>query len=197
VVSALAELSFELPCVRPLERPMAYNGTQLHRLIAAGNTRPDRCSPSLQRIVRRVEELRGTSATWAFGLALGDLITWSVRMARGSVASLAAPLTFFKIDRYHWVPKVMIRVYPNMAAINPDELHAYHTTCRRASIEFMSITEEHIVDGYIESKHFKRAFNGAFFCDRLQNTTIFCPTLREWGFFKWEDDEAHFAASAR
>ncbi len=119
-----------------------------------------------------------------WGLSLNDLTTWSVRMAKGSVASLPASLTFFKIEHFQWIPKVVIRTCP-ADHIDPGELRAYHTTCLRASIEFLTITDEHMADAYLDSKHFKQAFNGAFFCDRLRNTTIFCPTLRDWGFYSW------------
>jgi len=186
MVSATLDLAFELPAVRPLEIPMAFTGAQLQRLLAAGKACAARHSPLLQQIVERVEELRGSSITWAWGLSLNDLITWSVRMAKGSVASLPAPLTFFKIEHFQWIPKVVINVCP-ADHIDPKEFGAYHTTCRRASIEFLTITEEHIAEGYLDSKHFKRAFNGAFFCDRLKNSTIFCPTLRDWGFYSWPE----------
>jgi hypothetical protein len=186
--STTLDLDFQLPQVRPMEKPMAFTGTQLHKLIS-GKFAAD-APPALQLIAQRVEDLRGGSITAAYGLVLGDLVTWSVRNARGSAPTLAAPLTYFKIEQHQWIPKVVIRTYSE-SQIDSTELRDYHITCRRGSIEFMCITQEQIADGYLDSKHFKRAFNGAFFCDRLKNATIFCPTLREWGFHSW-DDAAQF-----
>jgi hypothetical protein len=182
LISATFDLAFQLPEVRPLGKPMAFTAAQMQRLIAWGDTRTGSKPPLLQVVLERVEAIRGSAITWAFGLSLGDLVTWSVKMARGSVSSLAAPLTFFKREHSLWIPKIVIRVCPELL-IEADEVSAYFATCRRASIEFLNITDEHIHDGYLDRKSFKRAFNGAFFCDPAVNGTIFCPTLRDWGFY--------------
>ena len=189
MLAATVDLAFCLPDVKPLERPMAFTGAQLQRLKSWSSAHARECSPMLQRLLCRVVELREDSVTWAMGLSLGDLITWSVKVARGTVASLAAPVTFFKPEGHLWIPKIIVRVCPEFQ-VDTAELSAYHSTCRRGSIEFMSVTDEQIEGGYLERKEFKRAFNGAFFCDRLKNTTIFCPTLRDWGFYSWSDSQA-------
>jgi hypothetical protein len=196
MIPATLDLAFQLPAVKPMEKPMAFTAAQLQRMIAWGNAHARDGCPSMQRILERVEDLRGSSITWALGLTLGDLVTWSVKVARGSVASLSAPITFFKPEGFLWIPKVIVRVFRDFE-IDPADLTAYHTTCRRASIEFMAITQEQIEDGYLDRKDFKRAFNGAFFCDRLRNTSIFCPTLRDWGFHSWTEAGEPIPASAR
>jgi hypothetical protein len=184
MVSATLDRTFWLPLAKPIEKPVVFTAAQLQRLIGWGNARTRDCCPTLRRTLSRIEQLRHNSVTWAIGLSLGDLMTWSAKAAQGSTPSLSAPLTFFKPEGLLWIPKVIIRTSSEFQ-IDPEELRAYHTTCRHASIEFLSIMDEHIDHGYLDRKDFKRAFNGAFFCDRRRNTTIFCPTLRDWGFHAW------------
>lgn len=184
MISAVVDLEFTLPDVRPMDRPMAFTAMQLQGLVSSGRSRRPAGAEPLEQIIERVRELRGSAVTWAWGLSLHDLVTWSVRNAPGSAPNLPAPLSFFKLERTVWIPKIVINVCPEVE-VQPEKLAAWHRTCRRGSIEFLNITCEHIDAGYLDGKDFKRAFNGAFFCDRRQNTTIFCPTIRDWGFHSW------------
>ncbi len=186
MISATIDLDFSLPDAKPIDRPLAFTAAQMHGLSAIGKSQAHDHSAALQRIIDRAEELRGGAVTWVTGLPLGDLVTWTVRNARGSAPLLRAPVTFFKPERMMWIPKVVIRVCPEYE-IRPDEIAACHATCRRGSIEFLCITQAHIEAGYLDRKDFKRAFNGAFFCDPRHNSTIFCPTLRDWGFHTWPE----------
>jgi len=186
MISAVVDLDFSLPDARPMDRPVALTAMQLHRLATSGRERTARDGTPLHHILERVRDLRGGAITWAFGLSLHDLVTWTVRTAKGSTPHLTAPLAFFKPERGMWIPKVVIRVCSEYE-VHREEIAAYHMTCRRGSMEFLNITLEHIEEGYLDRKDFKRAFNGAFFCDRQHNTTIFCPTLRDWGYHSWSE----------
>jgi len=171
----------ELPAIPETYPPREFSQPQINSLVQFSRRREP--GSRILRVLDRIRDLRGTHITWGFNLALSDLVPRPACIAK-SHPQLVAPLTLFKIHHHSWVPKVIIQVMEDVD-VDARELLAYHTTCRSAGIEFMCITRP--LEEYLPSNDFKRAFNGAFFCEQLRNHTIFCPALRSARHFAWRN----------
>ena len=176
---AYTDVRLELPAIPEMNLPREFSQSQINALIQFSRRREP--SSRILQVLDRIRALRGSSITWGLNLAVSDLVSRAASLTK-SYPALIAPLTLFKIHRGFWVPKVMIQAIEDFE-IESGELLAYHAACHSAGIEFMCIARP--LDAYLHSNDFKRAFNGAFFCDHLKNSTVFCPTLRQAGLYTW------------
>ncbi len=180
-------LEIEAPDVLPLvsdRQPATRFTREQVSDPAPGGARGSRDSPRMQHILHHIIQLRGARVSWVFDLPLPRLLERPAQTVRLPRRALIAPLTIFKIEGGLWIPKSIILSCEDLDLDLPGYI-ALSAACRGSSIETICITDHQIACGYLEGSNFKRAFNGAFFCDAETNCTVFCPTLRNYRLFEW------------
>ncbi len=174
-----------LPFV-PARRPAAtFTREQVSRFALTGEG-GNRASPGIKKILRHVVQLRGEQVTWAFDLPLPQLFGRPAHTVRFCRPTFVAPLTIFKTAGGLFIPKIIISSGDDLDLDLGTQI-GLSAACRGSSIETLCISDQEIAWGYLESKKFKRALYGAFFCDADTNRTVYLPSscvlaesLYEW-----------------